>query len=187
MSEKKAGPASLALMGVALVIAAPVFLVQNERDSFRRITAPKVGEGVVVTVGGARAERANQGALAHVQGDGQGDADPVDDDLGITSPNSLMLDRKAEMYQWEVEAVEVEEDDGSTHTEYEYHAVWSDKVIDSRGFAGGHDTPTSSPTTATGTTAPTPAGGVLAQLRGARRAEGPEGTAGHPGRGGGRQ
>ena len=125
MSENKARPPK-ALVGLMLVIVAPILLVANERESFRRIKALKVGQSVVVRAGAAEIDPANEGALIHVQGEGRAKADPADSDFGITGSAALVVERKAEMYQWKEEEVEVKEGDGSTHSEYRYEGVWSD-------------------------------------------------------------
>lgn len=137
-------------IGVLLAVGALVLLFSNEGRAVRRHKALKQGSREVVSVAATTAQPANEGRLVHLSGLATTGETLTDPEFGI-AVRAIHLERSVEMFQW-IESSESSTEKkvgGSTETTttYTYRRGWSNRLIDSSGFAepAGHRNPTSMP------------------------------------------
>ena len=131
-----------------LLLAALLFL--SESCTISKKKSLREGEGIVVTVSSEEVEKANDGKLVHVSGMAGSSETLVDSRFEtVSAANSLKLERRVEMYQWEErESKRYSSDSNTTRVRYSYsyHKKWSRSVIDSSGFKrSGHINPRKMP------------------------------------------
>ncbi|BCW88512.1 hypothetical protein sos41_16530 [Alphaproteobacteria bacterium SO-S41] len=124
--------------GFVLIIGCCALLWWNEG---RAVTAEKglsAATDAAISLTSTAPDAANDGKLIHVTGEAKATAPVADGDLEITFADTLVLSRKAEMYQWkEDSSTKTEERIGggeTTTTTYSYSRVWSESEIDSSKF-----------------------------------------------------
>ena len=134
------------LFGIALIaVSLPVLFINEGRAVKTRKTLEE-GAKSLVTVSAERAEPANEGKLAYLNGQAEAEGTLEDDEFKV-SAEALKLRRNVEFYQWvEDKKTETKKKLGGgeeTVTTYDYSKKWSDKAIDSSGFKHpqGHENP----------------------------------------------
>jgi hypothetical protein len=107
----------------------------------RAVTAEKglsAAADSAISLSSTTPDAANDGKLVHATGEAKSVAPVADPDLELTFKDTLILTRKAEMYQWQEETqTKTEERLGggeTTTTTYSYKRVWSESEIDSSKF-----------------------------------------------------
>lgn len=135
-----------ALIGVAVVGVALVFLFWNEGRAVTTARSLEEGSHAVVSVASNRADPANEGKLVHVNGPLSTGERPADPAFGI-SAEGVRLVRRVEMYQWrESSRSESQKKLGGgedTVTTYTYDRSWEDSPVNSSEFKqpNGHANP----------------------------------------------
>lgn len=135
------------LIGPLLVIGAIVLLGWNEGRAAHAARGLADAGTKVVEVANGQPEAANDGKLVHVSGVASAAGPITDDAVGLTFANELVVQRKAEMYEW----VEHSKTTSHTHTggsktkttTYTYTEKWSEDHVDSSSFKhpDGHANP----------------------------------------------
>lgn len=135
------------LIGPLLVVAAIVLLTWNEHRAVQAIKGLADAATKVVEVSGAQPAAANDGKLVHVIGTATAGGAITDSNVGLSFPNQVAVQRKAEMYEW----TEHSSSKSHTHaggsktttTTYTYTEQWSEDSIDSSQFKhpDGHANP----------------------------------------------
>ena len=136
-----------ALVGLVVIVVAIGVLFWNEGRSIKAYRALVEGAGLVVSVGAAAVDSANEGKLVHITGAVMPDGTPGDEDFGIFAEGAVARDREVEMYQW----VENSESNSETKlggseetvTTYTYKKEWRSGHEDSSEFRQpeGHENP----------------------------------------------
>ncbi len=134
------------LFGLVLFVVAFPLLWWNEGRAVQTYRSLKEGAAAVVAIDAGEVLPANQGRLVHVSGRAVTDATLTDPTFGV-SANALVLERKAEMYQW-VETVSTSKrkklgGGEETVKTYSYAKEWRDRLLDSSEFKepAGHQNP----------------------------------------------
>lgn len=134
------------LIGLALIVAMVWLLFWNEGRTIREAKSLAEGAGLVVSVGAASLDPANEGRLIHVIGSMTTPEQLFDPVFGVRAEGVRLL-RKVEMYQWKEEArsetVTKVGGGEETTTTYTYAQAWSDEPQDSASFKvpNGHENP----------------------------------------------
>jgi hypothetical protein len=140
-----------ALMGFLLFFGAFYVLFWNEGRAIHRAQTLDEGERAVITVDANFINPGDEGELIHLTGKATTDETLTDPMFGVTSANTIKLQRWVEMYQWKENlSSETEEEwGGSTETNvsYTYSKEWSGSLIDSTPFKqpAGHFNPPALP------------------------------------------
>lgn len=121
----------LAIAGLALLLVAVVIGALGGWRGFMQ-GAPE--SAVAISVPADAVDPLNEGRLVSVQGKLESAKPPVDEDLGVTADDAVVLMRHVEMYQWQENCI------GDTCTQ---SAIWSSTLIDTSGFhdRSGHENP----------------------------------------------
>lgn len=130
-------------IGILLFLGAFPLLYWNESRAVERYEALEEAEGQVTTVFDPwNIDASNEGKLVHfsvniTNGDNN-NGGPTDPIFGISSPNALILHRRAEMYQWvEEKSTRTTKTYGGGKkktTTYSYNKQWRDSLVDSSYF-----------------------------------------------------
>ena len=120
------------LAGLGLIVAAGVLLAWNEMRSAGASGALTEAAANVRAIQADRIDSANDGQLVHLEGMATTSETVHDPDLGVSAP-AIALRRTAEMYQWQ-EHSSLNKVNGRWITTYSYEKVWSELLLDSRGF-----------------------------------------------------
>lgn len=128
--------------GIIFVIIGIVILVINERGNVINIRDNKELQNAYVDVVSETVDKDSEGKLIATSGKLDYNNETLTDTKFNISISTPLLERKVEVYQWEEETEE--RDDQTT---YNYNKVWSDEVIDSTKFKkeSGHSNPEAKP------------------------------------------
>lgn len=141
-----------AIFGAILFIAAFPILWNNEGNYIHTAKGLDEGKNAVVVLDAPKVKSENSNKLVYVTGPAETKEILKDPIFGISS-QSLLLNRKVEMYQWtEEKDQETREHIGGseeTVTTYRYKKEWSTKTISSGEFKepAGHENPGAMPYT----------------------------------------
>lgn len=148
--QRLVGAVGGVLVGLILIIGAPILLFWNEGNFVRNAKKLDEGRRAVVTLNDPIASPENDGKLVHVTGDAKADGSSTDTDTGFTH-TTLNMKRAVEMYQWDEDADSdtTESVGGSetTNTTYTYTTNWFSHTKDSSRFKSpeGHQNPKTFP------------------------------------------
>ncbi len=124
------------IVGLIIFLLSFFVLWKNEGHNVAQLAVANYADKTAIEISADKADRANDEKL--VQLSGKSITDKTLTDKIISVPNTFVLNREVEMYQWQenVETSTKEEFGGST-TEtktYSYEKVWSPNEIESKDF-----------------------------------------------------
>lgn len=134
------------VVGLALVVGAPVLLFWNEGRTVHRAGDLAHAREVMVEADAGKIDPALEGKLVHVTGQATTHEVLRDPEFNV-SVNAVRLVREVEMFQWkEDKRTRTSKNLGGSETKettYEYQTVWDDDLHDSSGFKHpeGHQNP----------------------------------------------
>lgn len=114
-------------IGLILFIVSFAVLWINEGNNAKNIAIANYMAKNALQIESNKIESSNEGLLVAARGQAQTE-ETIQDEL-ISSPKTLVLERKVEMYQWEENSHEE-----NNHTTYSYEKKWSEQEIDSSDF-----------------------------------------------------
>ncbi|HET9033673.1 MAG TPA: TMEM43 family protein [Dokdonella sp.] len=113
-------------IGSFVVVLAAIIVLIGYRGGWNRFMMAPEPQEVAVSVAATPVDPDNEGRRVSVQGQLLADKPPEDSEFGFVATNSIVLDRRVEMYQWLEECI-----DGACTQ----RMAWSDKWIDSSKFS----------------------------------------------------
>jgi hypothetical protein len=135
------------LIGLVLLVAAPVLLFWNDGRAVEAERALDAAGRGALSLPAPRADPANDGRLVHATGPLSVATPAPAGDIPVTLPPAVAARRVVEMYQWtQTASSQTREKVGGTQetvTVYTYAADWSATAQDSSAFANpeGHENP----------------------------------------------
>ncbi len=139
------------LVGLVLLLGSAGLLWWNEGRAITTAKALTEGSKLVVSIPADRVDPANEGKLVHVSGPARAGGTLADPDFPFMTAKALVLQRTAEMFQWQEDqqSKEVKKVGGGVEkqTTYTYKKVWSSSLKNSSRFreAQSHTNPSSMP------------------------------------------
>ena len=124
------------IIGIILFLLSFVVLWKNEGHNVAQLAVAHYTDKTAIEISADKAERVNDGKL--VQLSGKAVTDKTLSDKFVSVPNTFVLKRNVEMYQWKENSETSRQDEfggGTTETTtYSYEKVWSSNEIDSKDF-----------------------------------------------------
>ena len=124
------------IFGIVLFLASFVVLWMNEGHNVTQLATASFVDKTAIEISAEKADRANDGKLIQVSGNATTDTTLTDKIISV--PNTFVLKRNVEMYQWEEDIkTDTKDEMGGSTTEtktYSYEKVWSSHEIDSSNF-----------------------------------------------------
>ena len=114
--------------GFILFVFSFVLLWWNEGNSAKNIAIASYMQKNAVQINAENIQDSNNGQLVAVTGEATTDSQLKD--INVELPQTLVLKRTVQMYQWE----ETEHEDSNGNKTYEYKKEWSAAKIDSNSF-----------------------------------------------------
>ena len=128
--------------GVALVVVSMMLISYNERQAVHGTQARAEGINTATPASSNIIFPVNEGKLVYVTGEMKGAGPVADRSFRIGSESAICLLRKVETNQWVEKKEDYTDSQGYLKTAYVYNTVWSEKILDSSGFAKpGHSNP----------------------------------------------
>jgi len=122
-------PFATIIIGVAFFLGSFGVLFWNEIRAVKTARGLDEGAGIVITVSPDKINPINNMKLVHMTGELVTQETLTDDVFGVAVKNAVMLNRKAQIFQWK----EKREKNGDK-INYTYNKIWSDRLIDSADF-----------------------------------------------------
>ena len=120
------------IFGIVLFLASFVVLWMNEGHNVTQLATASFVDKTAIEISAEKADRANDGKLIQVSGNATTDTTLTDKIISV--PNTFVLKRNVEMYQWEEDVkTDTKDEMGGSTTEtktYSYEKVWSSHEID---------------------------------------------------------
>lgn len=116
------------IFGLILFIASFALLWWNEGNNARNIVTASYMQKNAIQIESSKIDEANNGSLVAIKGPAT--TDSLLKDVNIKLPETLVLKRTVEMYQWK----ETEHEDSNGNKRYDYTKEWSSSKIDSDFF-----------------------------------------------------